>query len=296
MDIYTLQAIEALRANSNVQTGGKFGVDAYGKVAGLYHIATRGYTRTHTRSSFNAADHWLAYVAEIVGARANGSGTTGASTQNTTHAGHRLTRPTRRFIANVADKNTGSHVLSTVVSDSSGGYSYGNTATAILPIKNTSNSDISLTMYGVASSYTTHAQRFMWTLVPNNTDKASVTDTTFTVHTSGSNGTSGEVQSSTIVFPAGKTIILGQTGSAHYLYQQHQAGYNLTAGFHNVYDISGNANLETDYDMLAAIENRAATPDYTATTEALNKVAIATLWPNSLESMDLTGKVGVTAA
>lgn len=295
MDIYTLQAIEALRANPNVQKGGKFGQDPYGKISGIWRMTTRGTTQTHSSSSFNSAARWHAFIAGILGAKANGTGTIGSTTNGTNYSGFRYAMPDRRFYVNAADKSNGVHVMHLATSDNSGGYQYGNTLTCMLPIKNTSNTDITLNIYGVGSSYSTHSYQFMWTLVPDDTDKSAVTNTTFTAHYSYNSGTTGYVNNVSITFPAGKTIILGMTGSAYYVYQQHQAGYNLSAGFNNLDAIAANASLETDYEMLAAIECRAATPDFDATTEAGWNTAISTLWPNSLDSMTLEGKVGAGA-
>lgn len=277
MDVFVLQALEALKADPTVITGGKYGTDPYGKFTGVMRYGTLGTPNSPQKTSYNSDVRWKFFIAEMLGGVHNGSSTLGsnAGSFNLAYQGLRLHRPDDLIYFNNKDTGRNQHIINDLYS-SSGGQQYGLKGHMFIPVRNTSASDITITLDFVGSAYSSHSGRGVFTLVPDESDNQQVSQVTFTsiFHETTNNVA---VYAKDVTFPAGKTTILVHYTSARPTYNQQYEIMSMVNGIGDMQTLVANNSLVPDIEVTGAIMNKIGTPVATADANAAIN-ACASIW------------------
>ena len=294
MDIFTLQALEDAKNDPTVITGGQFGTDAYGKHAMLTTFGSYGWLGYST-SSFNNTTYFTYWLAANMGALYPASTTIGANhTKTNAYAGFKAFQPPEYRYINKNVRQTSNVVSAKPFSDSTNS-NYRVKPISWFAIKNNNAADVQKTIQFVGSAYNTQTQMFVYSMVPNNADKSAVTDVDLTFHyTSSTNASHNSSNQAITLKGGGATTVFGVCSSQRYVYAQHQNGYVMVNGAYGAHVLADDPDLETDWDMLKSIENRACLPYTGSVTVGAVRQQMATMWPLSVSDKltDLKTEVG----
>lgn len=277
MDVFILQALEALDADPTVATGGKFGIDPYGKFTGVMRYGTLGTSNYPQKTSYNTETQWKFFISEMLGGCHNSNGTLGttANTFNQTYQGLKLHRPDDLIYFNEKDTGRNQHIIHDLYS-TGGAQQYGLKGHMFIPVRNTSNSDVTINLDFVGSAYSSHSGRGVFTLVPDASDNQQVSQVTFTsvFHATTNNVA---VYPTNVTFPAGKTTILVHYTSARPTYSQQYEVMSMVNGIGDMQTLVANPSLAPDIEVTGAIMNKIGIPVTTTDADAAIN-ACASIW------------------
>jgi hypothetical protein len=286
MDIFTLQQLNRYKQDPT-KRGADNGTQFYGKFAAVYHSFSRGdgwQSSTQWNSNFSVPAQTQGMLGNMLGAYEpnRGDAATRASTANL--MGYKQQNMSRLLFLNANSDSLRTKVgIADFLASSTGTTDYTPYNGLFLAIRNTTDTDLTISLTFTNSGYTTNTYFAFGTLVPNNTDNDLVTDCTFTQYGSGT--AQANHVAVNIVFPAGKTTILWDMFPWVYSYGQYTGGYynfGTISGFENVFTYP---QLMPDHEVTCAIMNKIGA----RVTDASSTAAFAPLWNKASEHQRIVG-------
>lgn len=287
MDIFTLQQVMRYKQDPT-KAGANNGTHFYGKFAAVYHSFSRGdgwQTSTTWNSNFNTASNAQGMLGNMLGAYEPSAGAAETNRVSTANSmGYKQQNMSRLLFLNANTDQPRTKIgIADFMGASTGVTDYTPYNGLFMAIRNTTDTDLNITLTFTNSGYSTNTAWAYGTLVPNNTDNDLVTDCTFTRYGVGT--AQGNHTATSILFPAQKTTILWDMFPWVYTYGQQIGGYYSFAsisGFENIFTYP---QLVPDHEVTCAIMNKIGARETNATLTS----SFAPLWNKASQHHRIVG-------